>query len=172
MDDTTQPIDISEVDLSGAEPKRASDSSRPSAFGSENATMTLSPAEPGSNVAVFGLGPVGLCAVQGARIMGAAQIIGVDPVKARRDLALKVGATAVLDPNVDQGWALVTKIKNMCKGPTDRYFAGGRYPVANRAGVAANIGPDHVIEAVGFDRFPPKVEAGPDPTGIQPLQQM
>jgi S-(hydroxymethyl)glutathione dehydrogenase/alcohol dehydrogenase len=135
-------------------------------------TMTLSPVEPGSNVAVFGLGPVGLSAVQGARIMGAAQIIGVDPVKARRDLALKVGATAVLDPNVDQGWALVTKIKNMCKGPTDRYFAGGRYPVANRAGVAANIGPDHVIEAVGFDRFTPKVEAGPDPTGIQPLQQM
>ena len=77
-------------------------------------TMTLSPIEPGSNVAVFGLGPVGLSAVQGARIMGAAQIIAVDPVKVRRDLALKLGATAVLDPNVDKGWDLVARIRNMC----------------------------------------------------------
>ena len=135
-------------------------------------TMTLSPVEAGSDVAVFGLGPVGLSAIQGARIMGAAQIIGIDPVKARRDLAMKIGATAALDPNVDKDWALVTKIKNMCKGPTDRDFAGGRYPTPNRAGIAANIGPDFVVEAMGFDRFTPKVEAGPDPTGIQPLQQM
>ena len=135
-------------------------------------TMTLSPVEPGADVAVFGLGPVGLSAVQGARIMGAAQVIAVDPIKARRDLALKIGATAALDPNVDKGWDLVTKIKNMCKGPTDRNFAGGRYAVANRAGVAANVGPDFIIEAVGYDRFKPNVEAGPDPTGIQPLQQM
>lgn len=134
-------------------------------------TMTLSPIEPGSDVAVFGLGPVGLSAVQGARIMGAGQVIAVDPVKVRRDLALKLGATTVLDPNVNQGWDLVKKIKEMCKG-TDRYFAGGRYPVANRAGVAANIGPDFVIEAVGYDRFKPKVEAGPDPTGMEPLAQV
>ena len=37
--------------------------------------MTLAPVEAGSNVAVWGGGPVGLSAVQGARIMGAAQII-------------------------------------------------------------------------------------------------
>jgi S-(hydroxymethyl)glutathione dehydrogenase/alcohol dehydrogenase len=135
-------------------------------------TMTLSPIEPGSNVAVYGLGPVGLSAIQGARIMGAAQVIGVDPVKARRDLAMKVGATAVLDPNADKDWALVTKIRNMCKTPTDRIFAGGSYGVPNRAGIAGNIGPDYVIEAVGFDRFKPKVEAGPDPTGVQVLQQV
>ena len=134
-------------------------------------TMTLSPIEPGSNVAIYGLGPVGLSAVQGARIMGAAQIIVVDPVKVRRDLALKLGATAALDPNVDTGWALVAKIKNMCKG-TDRIYAGGSYQGTNRAGLAGNIGPDHVIEAVGYDRFKPKVEAGPDPTGMEPLAQV
>jgi S-(hydroxymethyl)glutathione dehydrogenase/alcohol dehydrogenase len=135
-------------------------------------TMTLSPIEPGSNVAVYGLGPVGLSAVQGARIMGAAQIIGVDPVKARRDLAMKVGATAVLDPNVDKDWALVTKIRNMCAVPTSNIYAGGSFHGANRAGIAGNIGPDYVIEAVGFDRFKPKVEAGPDPTGVQVLEQV
>jgi Zn-dependent alcohol dehydrogenase len=134
-------------------------------------TMTLSPIEPGSSVAVYGLGPVGLSAVQGARIAGATQIIGVDPVKARRDLALKVGATAVLDPNVDRSWALVAKIRNMC-AVTDRIYAGGSYHGANRAGIAANIGPDYVIEAVGYDRFKPKVEAGPDPTGIEPMEQV
>ena len=135
-------------------------------------TMTLSPVTPGSNVAIYGLGPVGLSSVQGARIMGAAQVIGVDPVKARRDLAMKLGATAVLDPNVDRDWALVTKIKSMCAGPTNNIYAGGRYNAANRAGIAANIGPDLVIEAVGYDRFKPKVEAGPDPTGVQVLQQV
>jgi S-(hydroxymethyl)glutathione dehydrogenase/alcohol dehydrogenase len=134
-------------------------------------TMTLSPIEPGSNVAVFGLGPVGLSAVQGARIMGAAQIIAVDPVKVRRDLAMKLGATAVLDPNVHKSWDLVAMIKNMCKG-TDRIYSGGSYQAANRAGIAANIGPDYVIEAVGYDRFKPKVEAGPDPTGMEPLAQV
>ena len=133
--------------------------------------MTLSPIEPGSNVAVFGMGPVGLSAVQGARIMGANQIIAVDPVRVRRELAMKVGATAALDPNVDKGWDLVARIKNLCKG-TDRIYAGGSYQTPNRAGIAANIGPDYVIEAVGFDRFVPKVEAGPDPTGMQPLEQV
>ena len=134
-------------------------------------TMTLSPIEPGSNVAVYGLGPVGLSAVQGARIMGAAQIIAVDPVKVRRDLALKLGATAALDPNADKSWDLVAKIKNLCKG-TDRIYAGGSYQAANRAGIAANIGPDYVIEAVGYDRFKPRVEAGPDPTGLEVLGQI
>lgn len=133
--------------------------------------MTLSPVEPGSNVAVYGLGPVGLSAVQGARIAGAAQIIGVDPVRARRELAMKVGATAVFDPNVDRGWALVAKIKELCKG-TDRIYAGGSFATPNRAGIAANIGPDLVIEAVGFDRFTPKVEAGPDPSGVEPIEQV
>lgn len=134
-------------------------------------TMTLSPVEPGSIVAVYGLGPVGLSAVQGARIAGAAQVIGVDPVRVRRELAMKVGATAVLDPNVETGWNLVSKIKDMCK-VTDNIYAGGSYAAANRAGVAANIGPDLVIEAVGYDRYKPKVEAGPDPTGIQVLEQV
>ena len=134
-------------------------------------TMTLAPVEPGSDVAVFGAGPVGLSAVQGARIMGAAQIIAVEPIRVRRELALKVGATTVLDPNAE-GNNLVPKIKDLCKGQTQRKFAGGRDWTANRARIAANIGPDFVIEAVGCDRARPKVEAGPDPSGILPLQQV
>ena len=52
-----------------------------------------------SDVVVFGAGPVGLSAIQGAKIKGASQIIVVEPINYRRELALKLGATAVVDPN-------------------------------------------------------------------------
>lgn len=133
-------------------------------------TMTLAPVEPGSNVAIWGGGPVGLSAVQGARIMGAATIILVEPIRARRELGLKVGATHVFDPNVE-GAGLVPKIKDLCKGNV-RVMGGGRNDTRNRAQLAAATGPDFIVEAVGYDRAIPKLEAGPDPTGIQPLQQV
>jgi S-(hydroxymethyl)glutathione dehydrogenase/alcohol dehydrogenase len=134
-------------------------------------TMTLSPVEPGSNVAIWGGGPVGLSAVQGARIMGAAKIILVEPIRARRELGLKVGATTAFDPNAE-GINLVPKVKDLCKGPTNRNFSGGRDDTRNRANIAGNVGPDLVIEAVGYDRAKPKLEAGPDPTGVLQLQQI
>jgi S-(hydroxymethyl)glutathione dehydrogenase / alcohol dehydrogenase len=124
--------------------------------------------EPGSDVVVLGAGPVGLGAIQAARIAGAAQIISVEPIQYRRDVALKVGATLALDPNVE-GTGLVEKIRELCKGKTDRRFAGGR--AWGSDGIAVPRGPDFTIEAVGGDSFAPKVEVGPDPTGILPLNQ-
>jgi S-(hydroxymethyl)glutathione dehydrogenase/alcohol dehydrogenase len=128
----------------------------------------LAPIEPGSNVVVLGAGPVGLGAIQAARILGAGQVIVVEPIRARRDLAMKVGATLVLDPNTE-GPGLVNKIQDLCKGPTDRRFAGGR--AWDDDLLAVGRGPDFTIEAVGGDSFAPKLEAGPDPTGILPLRQ-
>jgi S-(hydroxymethyl)glutathione dehydrogenase/alcohol dehydrogenase len=120
----------------------------------------MAPVEHASDVVVFGAGIVGLHAIQGARIRGASQIIVVEPVRYRRELAMTVGATAVVDPNVE-GDNLVAKLQDMCTyKKTNRRLAGGGY-----------VGPDHVIEAVGGDRLPPKVERGPDPTGVQVLQQ-
>jgi S-(hydroxymethyl)glutathione dehydrogenase/alcohol dehydrogenase len=132
------------------------------------AGMNLAPIEPGSDVVVLGCGPVGLGAVQAARIKGAGQIIAVEPIKSRRDVALQLGATTVLDPNVEKN-NLVERIREHCKGKTDRRFAGGRAWGDDLFAVAR--GPDFTIEAVGGDVFPPKVEVGPDPTGILPLQQ-
>jgi S-(hydroxymethyl)glutathione dehydrogenase/alcohol dehydrogenase len=132
------------------------------------AGMNLARVEPGSDCVVLGAGPVGLGAIQSARIMGAAQIIVVEPIKVRRDLALKLGATLVMDPNVE-GKDLVEKIRELCKGKTDRRFAGGR--AWGNDLFAVPRGPDFTIEAVGGDTFPPKMEAGPDPTGVLPLQQ-
>ena len=146
-------------------------------------TMTKVPVEAGSDVVIFGAGPVGLSSVQGARIKGAARIIVVEPIAYRRDLALKLGATDVVDPHqynkrtprpagggggaggdlFDD--ALVTHLRDMCKLSTDRVWASG-----------GRIGPDHVIEAAGGDRYGnvmirPSAGSGPDPTGMTVLQQ-
>jgi len=53
----------------------------------------------GSSVAVIGCGGVGISAIQGARLKGAAQIIAVDPVESRREAALKFGATEAVSPD-------------------------------------------------------------------------
>ncbi|KAA0972460.1 NAD(P)-dependent alcohol dehydrogenase [Aureimonas fodinaquatilis] len=51
----------------------------------------------GDTVVVFALGPIGLCAVAGAKLMGATRIIGVDTVPARMEAARKLGADHVVD---------------------------------------------------------------------------
>lgn len=53
----------------------------------------------GSSVAVIGCGGVGISAIQGARLKGAAQIVAVDPVTSRREAALKFGATEAVSPD-------------------------------------------------------------------------
>jgi S-(hydroxymethyl)glutathione dehydrogenase/alcohol dehydrogenase len=54
------------------------------------------PVEPGSSVAVIGLGGVGLSAVMGAALAGAARVVAVDRVPAKLELARSVGATDVV----------------------------------------------------------------------------
>ena len=51
----------------------------------------------GESVVVFGCGGVGLAAIQGARVAGAARIIAVDPIQERRQAAIRVGASVALD---------------------------------------------------------------------------
>lgn len=60
-----------------------------------------SPIRAGDTVLVIGLGGVGQNIVQGARIAGAARILAMDPVAAKRDLALTLGATDAIDPAAD-----------------------------------------------------------------------
>jgi threonine dehydrogenase-like Zn-dependent dehydrogenase len=58
----------------------------------ENASVPI-----GGSVTVFGLGPVGLMAVAGARLLGAGLIIGVDTVSKRLELARHFGADITID---------------------------------------------------------------------------
>ncbi|PTR24055.1 aryl-alcohol dehydrogenase [Rhodococcus sp. OK519] len=54
--------------------------------------------EPGSTIAVFGLGAVGMAAIMAARIAGCETVVAVDPLQSRRALALELGATTALSP--------------------------------------------------------------------------
>ncbi|MFJ3448419.1 NAD(P)-dependent alcohol dehydrogenase [Pseudomonas sichuanensis] len=60
--------------------------------GAERGGVTL-----GDSVAVFALGPIGLCAVAGARLLGATTIIGVDTVAERISVARLMGADHIVD---------------------------------------------------------------------------
>ena len=53
----------------------------------------------GNNVLIVGLGPTGLTHLQLLRNMGAGEIVGTDIQKARLNMAKKMGADLVLDPN-------------------------------------------------------------------------
>jgi S-(hydroxymethyl)glutathione dehydrogenase/alcohol dehydrogenase len=137
-----------------------------SGFAAGHARMQF---EPGSDVAIFGAGPVGLGAIQAGRVMGAGQVIAIDPIRYRREFALKMGATTALDPNAE-GDGIVERVRELCKGPNDRRFAGGTsYGRAGNAVMAR--GADFVVEAAGLQAFPPKVEAQPDPTNVKTVQQ-
>lgn len=65
------------------------------------AALKAADVRPGERVAVFGLGGVGLSAVLGVHVAGAAQLVGVDPVQAKRDLAARLGATDRLPGGAD-----------------------------------------------------------------------
>src|SRR3569623_922739 len=54
--------------------------------------------EPGANVVVFGLGGIGLNVVQGARMVGADKIIGVDINDAKEDWGRRIGMTEIVIP--------------------------------------------------------------------------
>src|SRR5215831_15004519 len=137
-----------------------------SGFAAGHADMKF---EPGSDVVVFGCGPVGLGAIQAGKVFGAGQVIAIDPIKYRREFALKMGATVALDPVAD-GDGIVERVRELCRGANDRRFAGG--VTWGRAGNAVmGRGADFVVEAAGFQSFPPKVEAQPDPTNVKTVQQ-
>ncbi|MFF7180801.1 alcohol dehydrogenase catalytic domain-containing protein [Streptomyces sp. NPDC008121] len=63
------------------------------------AAVNTAKVEAGSSVAVIGCGGVGISAIQGARLQGAAQIVAVDPVESRREAALRFGATEAVAPD-------------------------------------------------------------------------
>ncbi|HLU76969.1 MAG TPA: zinc-binding dehydrogenase, partial [Burkholderiales bacterium] len=77
--------------------------------------------EPGANVVVFGLGGIGLNVIQGARMVGADMIVGVDINPEREALARKFGMTHFINPKEIQG-DLVPYIIELTKGGADYSF--------------------------------------------------
>lgn len=77
--------------------------------------------EPGANVVVFGLGGIGLNVIQGARMVGANMIVGVDINPAKRPLAEKFGMTHFVNPQEVEG-DLVAYLVDLTKGGADYSF--------------------------------------------------
>ena len=102
---------------------------------------------PGSSVAVFGAGGVGLSVVQGARIAGATRVIAVDTNPAKAEVARRLGATDFIDPKAAPD--VVAEIRKLTGLGADFAFECVGVPAlarqaldcANPAwGVAVNIG--------------------------------
>ncbi|MEZ5524478.1 MAG: S-(hydroxymethyl)glutathione dehydrogenase/class III alcohol dehydrogenase [Pseudomonadales bacterium] len=76
--------------------------------------------EPGSTVVVFGLGGIGLNVIQGARLAGASQIVGIDLNEGKVPMAEKFGMTDFINPkNVDN---VVDAIVELTGGGADYSF--------------------------------------------------
>ncbi len=79
----------------------------------------------GDAVVVFAQGPIGLCATAGARLMGAALVIGVDADEHRRAVAQRMGADVTLDPTAVD---VVAEIKRAHRRRRRRRHRGARDP--------------------------------------------
>ena len=85
------------------------------------AVINTAKVEPGATVVVFGLGGIGLNVVQGARMVGAGMIIGVDLNPDRQALAKKLGMTHFVNPKEIAG-DLVAHLVELTKGGADYSF--------------------------------------------------
>src|ERR1700684_1096161 len=95
------------------------------------AVLNTAKIEPGSTVAVFGAGGVGLAAIQGARIAGARKIIAVDMFEGKLAMAKRLGATDTVDASSSDP---VDEIRKLTGGGVDYSFeAIGLKKVAEQA---------------------------------------
>jgi S-(hydroxymethyl)glutathione dehydrogenase / alcohol dehydrogenase len=85
------------------------------------AVLYTAKVEPGSRVVVFGLGGIGLNVIQGARLAGADQIVGVDINPDRRAIAEKFGMTHFVNPK-EVGSDVVPYLVNLTGGGADYTF--------------------------------------------------
>jgi S-(hydroxymethyl)glutathione dehydrogenase/alcohol dehydrogenase len=85
------------------------------------AVIKTAKVEPGANVVVFGLGGIGLNVIQGARLVGANKIIGVDLNPKRKAMAEKFGMTHFVNPKEVKG-DLVAHLVELTDGGADYSF--------------------------------------------------
>lgn len=102
--------------------------------------LSLARLEPGRTAAVLGGGPIGLMLLQLCRLAGATEVVVTEPIHHRREAALRLGATAVLDPAEGR------------MGATIRRLTGGR-------------GVDVAFEAAGAPETPAEAAEAVRPGG-------
>ena len=85
------------------------------------AVVNTAKVEPGANVVVFGLGGIGLNVIQGARMVGANRIVGVDINPAKKAMAERFGMTHFVNPEEVAG-DLVPYLVDLTGGGADYSF--------------------------------------------------
>ena len=85
------------------------------------AVVKTAKVEPGANVIIFGLGGIGLNVIQGARMVGADRIIGVDLNDAKEDWGRRFGMTQFVNPTRVEG-DLVAHLVALTDGGADYTF--------------------------------------------------
>ncbi len=114
----------------------------------------------GSSVVVFGCGGVGISAIQGARVCGAAEIVGVDMVPAKLEDAKRFGAThgvhpddlAAVSAEITGGEGFDYAIECIGIAPTFR----AAWDATRRGGTTVIVGAgrgDAILELNGFELF-------------------
>lgn len=121
------------------------------------AALNTAKVEPGSSVAVIGCGGVGISAIQGARVAGAAEIVAIDPVESRRESALAFGATDAVAPDgvadaksritADEGFDYVFEVVG--KSATAR----AAYEATRRGGTVCIVGAGAMDDFAQFNMF-------------------
>ena len=85
------------------------------------AVINTAKVQPGDNVVVFGLGGIGLNVIQGAKLVGADMIVGVDMNPEKKAIAEKFGMTHFVNPKEVEG-DLVPYLVDLTKGGADHSF--------------------------------------------------
>jgi S-(hydroxymethyl)glutathione dehydrogenase/alcohol dehydrogenase len=105
------------------------------------AVLNTAKIEPGSTVAVFGCGGVGISAIQGARIAGARMIIAVDQFESKLAMAKRFGATHTIDASQTDAVEEIQKLTSTSAGE------------AVLEGFGKSSGVDYSFEAVGLKKL-------------------
>jgi S-(hydroxymethyl)glutathione dehydrogenase/alcohol dehydrogenase len=121
------------------------------------AAINTAKIQPGTSVIVFGAGGVGIAAIQGARIAGAAEIVAVDLVDSKLEMAKKFGATHAVKPQDVDG------VKNEVTAGEGFDYAlecignpatiRGAFDAIRRGGTAVIVGVGRMEQMVQFSAF-------------------
>ena len=121
------------------------------------AALNTAQIKPGSSVAVIGCGGVGIATIQGARIAGAAEILAIDTVDRKLEMAKKFGAThTCLSKDVEAAKQQLTAGEGFdyvleCVGhPTTIRLC---YDLARRGGTAVVVGVGRLDQQISFSAF-------------------
>lgn len=117
------------------------------------AALRSAQVQPGDDVAVIGCGAVGLNAIMGAVVAGAARVIAVDPMPSRRELALTIGATEQATP---EEFGEVTELDVVIDAVGHPPTVADAWRAVRRGGTVTVVGagrPDQVVEINAYELF-------------------